>query len=224
MSQVFTSRVSGGCKHSLLVVEDVGLKFIVFDSARVVDVDDLEEWVDVLSLNGDLKFCNQVGHLIDRKMSTLIQIEIVEDLLEEGWVTAGQFEDTALNLTEEVGDSLLGDLRVLFLWYLPGGLHHADEVLVGWGAHTEVSIIVDEFCFGYNSVFVSFGALKVAEEVGEDLVASLASLEELWVHGNIVDSSDIGESDSSLVVLVEHSKGLINHCHTSWRQFIPDLK
>ena len=115
-------------------------------------------------------------------MSTLIQIEVIEDLLEEFWVTASQFEDTGLDFTKEVGDSLLGHCSVLLLWYLPGGLHHANEVLIGWSAHTEVSIIIDKLFLSHNSVFISFGALEVAEEVGQNLVTGLASLEELWVH------------------------------------------
>jgi len=53
-------------------------------------------------------------------MTTLVQIEVVEDLLEELWVLAGQLEDTRFDLTEKVIDSLLGDSTVLLLWHLPG--------------------------------------------------------------------------------------------------------
>ena len=93
-----------------MFVENVGFKLIVLDTARVVDVDNLEEGVDVLSLHGDLKLCNEVCDLVNSQMAALIQIEVIEDLLEEFWVAAGQFEDTALDFTEEVGNSLLGDL------------------------------------------------------------------------------------------------------------------
>ena len=134
MSQVFTSRISGGFSASLSV-KNVALKFLVFNSTRVVDVDHFEEWVDVLPFDGNLKLCNQVGHLIDCEMSTLIQIEVIEDLLEEFWVAASQFEDTGLHFTEKMRDGLLGHCGVLLFWYLPCGLHHADKVFVGWCAH-----------------------------------------------------------------------------------------
>ena len=84
MSLVFTSRVSGGIKYSsLLVVENVGFKLVVFNSSRVVDIDHLEEWIDVLSFDGDLELGNEVGHLVDGEVAALIQIEIVEDLSQE---------------------------------------------------------------------------------------------------------------------------------------------
>ena len=82
-----------------MIVENVSFKLFVFNSAGVVGVDNLEEGVDVLSLDRNLKLCNQVCHLINCKVSTLIQIEVAKDLLEEFWVTAGQFEDTGSDFT-----------------------------------------------------------------------------------------------------------------------------
>lgn len=120
---------------SALLVKNVGFEFIVFNSTRVVDVDHFEEWVDVFPFDGNLKLCNQVGHLIDCEMSTLIQIKVIEDLLEEFWVAASQFEDTSLYFTKKMGDGLLGHCSVLLLWYLPGGLHHANKVFIRWCAH-----------------------------------------------------------------------------------------
>ena len=96
--------------RSLLVGQDVSFKLVVLNSSRIVDVDDFEEWVDVLSFDGNLKLCNEIGHLVNSQVAALIQIEIVEDLLEEGGVTTGQLEDTALYLTEKMRHSLLGDL------------------------------------------------------------------------------------------------------------------
>ena len=95
---------------SLLIGQNVSFKLVVLNSTGVVHVDDLEEWVDVLSFDRNLKLCNEIGHLVNSQVTALIQIEIVEDLLEEGWVTTGQLEDTALYLTEKMRHSLLGDL------------------------------------------------------------------------------------------------------------------
>ena len=94
-------------------------------------VDHLEEWVDVLSLDRDLKFCNKVGDLVNGQVTALIQIEIIEDLLQESWILSSQLEDARLNLAKQVRDGLLGDLGVLFFRDLPGRFHHSHEVLVG---------------------------------------------------------------------------------------------
>ena len=104
---------------SLFATKDVSLKFFVLDSTRVVLVYNLEEWVDILSFNRNLKLSDEVGNFIDSKVTTLVQIEIVEDLFEEGRVLSGQLKDTSLNLAEQVGDCLLGDCGILFLWNLP---------------------------------------------------------------------------------------------------------
>ena len=105
---------------SLFATKDVSLKFFVLDSTRVVLVYNLEEWVDILSLNRNFQLSDEVGNFIDSKVTTLVQIEIVEDLFEEGRVLSGQLKDTSLNLAEQVGDCLLGDCGILFLWNLPG--------------------------------------------------------------------------------------------------------
>ena len=104
---------------SLFAPKDVSLKFFVLDSTRVVLVYNLEEWVDILSFNRNLQLSDEIGNFIDSKVTTLVQIEIVEDLFEEGRVLSGQLKDTSLNLAEQVGDCLLGDCGILFLWNLP---------------------------------------------------------------------------------------------------------
>ena len=87
---------------SLFAPKDVSLKFFVLDSTRVVLVYNLEEWVDILSFNRNLKLSDEVGNFIDSKVTTLVQIEIVEDLFEEGRVLSGQLKDTSLNFAEQV--------------------------------------------------------------------------------------------------------------------------
>jgi hypothetical protein len=62
------------------LAKDVGFEFVVFNATAVVFVDDLEEGVNVLSLNGNLKFGDEVCHFVDGKVTALVQIEIVEDL------------------------------------------------------------------------------------------------------------------------------------------------
>jgi len=71
------------------LTHDEGLELVVLNSSRVVLVDNLKEWIDVLSLDGDLQLGNEVGNLINGQVTTLVQIEIVEDFLEELWVLAG---------------------------------------------------------------------------------------------------------------------------------------
>jgi hypothetical protein len=117
------------------LAENVGFEFFVFNSATVVFINNLEEGVDVLPLDRDLELGDEVGGFVNSEVAALVQIEIVEDLSKESRVTASQLENARLNFAEEVRDSLLGDLGVLFFGNLPGGFHHAYKVLVGGGAH-----------------------------------------------------------------------------------------
>lgn len=69
--------------------ENVLLEFIVLDAARVVCVDNLEEGVDELALDGDLQLGNEIGDLVNGEVTALVQVEVVEDLLKELRVLAG---------------------------------------------------------------------------------------------------------------------------------------
>lgn len=69
--------------------ENVLLEFIVLDAARVVCVDNLEEGVDELALDGDLQLGNEIGDLVNSEVTALVQVEVVEDLLKELRVLAG---------------------------------------------------------------------------------------------------------------------------------------
>jgi len=63
-------------------------------------------------------------------------------------------------------------------------------------------------------------AFEVAEEVSEDLVAGLPAFEELRVHGNIVDSRHVAESDGTVALLVKHAESLLDHALSSLCQLI----
>ena len=117
------------------LAENVGFEFVVFNSSTVVFVNNLEEGVDVLSLDGNLELGDEVSHFVDGEVTTLVQIEVVEDLSEESRVALGELKNAGFDFAEEVGHGLLGDLRVFLLRDLPGRFHHAHEVLVRGGAH-----------------------------------------------------------------------------------------
>jgi len=202
------------------LAEDVGLELVVFNAARVVHVDDLEEGVDVLALNRNLELGNEVGHFVDGEVATLVQIEIVEDLSKEGGVAASQLENAGLDLTEKVRHGLLGDLGVLLLGHLPDGLHHADEVLIGGGAHGEVGVVGNELLVSDDAVVVTSSSVEVVQEVGENLVSGLAALEELRVHGHVVDAADVVDFELTGAVLVEHSESLLNHSFAAGGQIV----
>lgn len=153
-------------------------------------------------------------------MTALVEVEVVEDLAEEGGVASGELENAGFHFTEEVRDGLLGDLRVFFLGDLPGRFHHADEVLVGRSAHGQVGVVVSELLHGDNAVVVSLGSVKVVEEVSEDFVTGLASFEELGVHGDIVDANDVGNSDLTGSGFVEHGEGFLDHSSSSLSKLI----
>jgi len=153
-------------------------------------------------------------------VTALVEVEVVEDLAEEGGVASGELENAGFHLTEEVRDGLLGDLGVFFFGDLPGRFHHADEVLVGGGAHGEVGVVVSELLHGDDAVVVSLGSVEVVEEVSEDVVTGLASLKELGVHGDIVDSNNVADRDLAGLVLVEHGESLFNHGLSSRSELI----
>ena len=179
--------------------ENVSLEFVVLDATGVVFVDHLEEGVYILPLDRDLKLGDEVSDFVNSEVTALVQVEVVEDLAEEGGVASGELENAGFDLTEEVGDGLLGDLRVLLLRDLPGGLHHADEVLVGGGAHGQVGVVVSEFLHGNDAVVVALSSIEVVEEILENIVTGLASLKELRVHGDVVDADDVGKDRKSVV-------------------------
>lgn len=122
-------------RNVLSFAENVSLEFIVFDATCVVFVDHLEEGVYILPLDRDLKLGDEVSDFVNSEVTALVEVEVVEDLAEEGGVASGELENAGFHFAEEVRDGLLGDLRVLFLRDLPGGFHHADEVLVRRSAH-----------------------------------------------------------------------------------------
>ena len=116
---------------------------------------------------------------------------------------------------------LLGDCRVLLLRDLPGRLHHAYEVLIRGRAHGEVSVIVVPLLPGDYTVVVATGAIKVVEEVLKDLVTSLAALEELGVHADVVDAGDVADSQLAATVSVHHLESFVDHGHAARGQLVP---
>jgi hypothetical protein len=57
------------------------LELVELDTARVVSIDDLEEWSHELSLDGDFQLSNHVGKLVDGQVSALVQVEVRENFL-----------------------------------------------------------------------------------------------------------------------------------------------
>lgn len=143
------------------LAEDVGFEFVVFNSSAVVFVDDLEEGVNVLSFNGNLELGDEVSHFVDGEVTTLVQIEVVEDLSKESRVALGKLKDAGFDFTEEVGDGLLSNLRVLFFRDLPGRFHHANEIFIRGSAHGKVGVVVDEFLGSDNAISVALGSFEV---------------------------------------------------------------
>ena len=121
-------------------------------------------------------------------------------------------------------DGLLGHGRVLLLRYLPGGLHHADEVLVRGCAHGQVGVVVVPLLSGNLSIVVSACAIKVVEEIVEDLLASLAALKELGVHADIVDLADIRDVNDTRAVAIHHRESLVNHGLAARSKLVSNFK
>jgi hypothetical protein len=162
--------------------ENIGLELVILNSTRVVCVNDLEEWIDELSLDGDTKLGNQVRYLIDGEALTAVQVKVIEDLAEQVRIVSGELKDASLDLGVQMLDSSLRLLRILVLGYLPGRLHHTNEVFVTRGAHGQVRVIIVEFFPGDDTIIVAACTIKAVEEFSQNLILCLASLEELRVH------------------------------------------
>lgn len=85
---------------SISLAKDVGFEFFVLNASAIVLVDDLEEGVDVLALDRDLKLGDQVGHLVDGQEAALIQIKVAEDFLKQRRVLARKLEHSRLHLPQ----------------------------------------------------------------------------------------------------------------------------
>ena len=204
-----------------LLAEDVLLKLLVLNAAWIVSVDDLEEGVDKLSLDWYLQLGDQVSDLVNGKVSTLVQVKVIEDLLKELRVLAGELPDARLNFTKQVGDGLLSDLGVFLLGNLPSWLHHAHEILIRGRAHRKIRVVVVPLLSCDDAIVVSSRAIKVVKEVLENLIAGLAALEELWVHANIIDAGNVADGKLARAVSVHHLEGLVHHGHATGCQLIP---
>lgn len=82
------------------MAEDVSLKLFVFNATGVVGIDDLEEWVNVLALNGNLQFCDEVGYFINGEVATLVEVEVAENLAEEVGVFTCELPNAGSNFSE----------------------------------------------------------------------------------------------------------------------------
>ena len=69
--------------------------------------------------------------------------------------------------------SLFRYFGVLVLWDLPSRLHHSYEILVTWGGHGEITIVVVPLFPGYDTIVVALGSIKIIEELGQDLIFRL---------------------------------------------------
>ena len=202
------------------LTQNVGFELCVLDAARVVSVNHLEEGVDELALNGDLQLGDQVGDLVDGEVAAGVQVEVVKDLLQEGRVLSSQLPNARLNFAQEVGDCLLSDSGVLLLRDLPSRLHHANEVLVAGCAHGQVGVVVNPLLLGHNAVVVALGTIEVVKEVLKDLLTGLAAFEELGVHADVVDATNVVDVELATTVLVHHGERLVDHSLATWGQLV----
>ena len=85
-----------------LLAANVLLELVILDATRVVCINHLEEGVDELALNRNLQLSDKVGHLVDGQVTALVQVKVVEDLLQELGVLAGEFPDASFDFAEQV--------------------------------------------------------------------------------------------------------------------------
>ena len=113
-------------------------------------------------------------------------------------------------LSAGVAPALLGDSRAI---KVPGAGHHDIEVLVAVDGGRDVVVVLLKLFLGNNvigSVVVSHvvGSLEGLEELLEDLLLGLLARDNVGVLGCVIGSTDVGNVNVTIVVLVEDSVGL----------------
>lgn len=151
-------------------------------------------------------------------MSTAMKVKVVEYFSHEVWVVSREFKGSISDFGKQVLHSLLDERSLFVFGDLPGLLHHADEVLVAWGAHGKLCVVFLPLFPGNRAVVVASAAIELVEEVGENLLFTLAALNELGVAGHVVDTCDLCYIDSSGTVLVKSRESFLNHSQSSLRK------
>jgi len=95
-------------------------------------------------------------------VATLVQVEVGKNFLQELGIVLAEFKSSKSDFFDQVLDSLLSSGSVSIFWHLPARLHHANKVLVTWGTHRQVSVVVEKLFGCDDAVIVSSGAFKVA--------------------------------------------------------------
>lgn len=204
------------------MAEDISFKLSEFDASGVVFVNGLEEGVDVLAFDGDLKLGNQVSHLIDREMARLVQVEVTEHFFKRFRVFTCQFENTGAHFAVKVTDNSLGLGAVLIFGYLPCALHHLNEVLVRRNAHANIAIVVTELIKSDNTIIVAAYTIELVKEVGENLVLGGITSEEFGVFADIIDTTDVRDGELARVVFVKHVECLHDHLLAPFGQLVSE--
>lgn len=163
----------------------------------------LKEWVHILALNRDLQLSNHISDFIDCEVARLIQVEVAVDLLDKLGVVLGELQDTSTDFLDKHLNAGLCDGVAIGFGDLPGGLQHAHEVLVIRYAHGQVLVVVEKLLKGDCAVSVALSALEVVQELIEDLFLGLFHLDELGVHGYIVNLNDISEVDNTTAIAIK---------------------
>lgn len=122
-------------------------------------------------------------------MAASVQIEVREDLFQELGIVSAELEDSDSDFGKQELDSVLYSLVVIVFRHLPGRLHHSHKVLITRAAHREIRVVVEELLSGNDAIFVSFHSFEVGQELCQDLLSRLSALDEVGVHGHVVNTN-----------------------------------
>ena len=142
------------------------------------------------------------------------------DFLNKLGIILSELKDTSAHLLDEHLNACLSNGVIVSLGKLPGSLEHADEILIIGDAHREICVVIEELLESDLAVTVALRALKVLQELVEDLIFSLFHLDKLWVHRNVVDLNDIHEVDEAAAIPIKVVEDFLHHLCAAWCHLI----
>jgi hypothetical protein len=161
--------------------------------------------------------------LIGCKDTILVQVKLSESVTKDHLfcLSTREIEKFGAHSLSQVLDLFSADSSGLILADVPDGLHHLDKVLIGWRRHGQVSVIVFPFLLRDCAVVVTSHAIEAIQEILQNLLPRLLSIDEVLVLGHVVYGVDIVNADSAIVASVDKIESLVDHVHTALVQGVP---
>ena len=199
------------------VIDDEVDELFKLNDTIAVAVEFFEESGEIATLNRHLKAHEECLQFIGAEHAISIEIEFAEHVSQHELLclSGGEVHELRPNCLRQKLDLLLRNRRCLILADLPHGFHHLHEVLVARQTHGKVCVVVIPLLLGDGAIVVAAHAIKSVQELFQDLLAGLSSVDEVLVLRHVVNGINVSNGDGTGVVAVDESEGLVNHSLTA---------